>query len=336
MANELRGNMDASEYKNYILGFMFYRYLCEHQERYLIDNGLIEPVDGQTPTQAYADKVDTEGSLDDYLQDISSALGYAINPDDMWSVVARKVDGADITPGDFQSIFDHFNANLARNAGAAKDFSGVFNDIILGDSRLGNSTTARAKSLSAIVRLVDGVDFTDDTGKDILGDIYEYLIGQFAATAGKKGGEFYTPHEVSTILAKIATLGVDPDARRQFTVLDPTMGSGSLLLTVRQELPTGERHGALKFFGQELNTSTYNLARMNLMMRGVDYINMELRNADTLDVDWPDGKDDDGVDRPRVVDFVVMNPPYSAKWANDEKLLKDPRWSDYGRLAPAS
>ena len=337
MANELRGNMDASEYKNYILGFMFYRYLCEHQEQYLLDQELIAPRPGETPAQAYAREV-REGadSLEEFLQDISSSLGYAIYPQDMWSVLVDKVNNAEVAPGDFQNLFDHFNANSERNASAMSDFRGVFNDISLGDTRLGTSTTARAKSLSAIVGLVDSVAYKDDTGKDILGDIYEYLIGQFAANAGKKGGEFYTPHEVSTILARIATLGVAEDAARQYSVYDPTMGSGSLLLTVRHELPGGQRQGALTFFGQDLNTSTYNLARMNLMMRGVPYQNMELRNADTLDADWPDGQDEYGIDRPRTVDFVVMNPPYSAKWDNDEKKLKDPRWSDYGRLAPAS
>jgi type I restriction enzyme M protein len=338
MANELRGNMDASEYKNYILGFMFYRYLSEHQEHYLLDQDLITPRADETPAQAYTRQVgsDTGGSLEDYLEDISSTLGYAINPEDMWSTLVSKVETGQVAPSDFQDIFDHFNANSERNASAMNDFRGVFNDISLGDSRLGTSTTSRAKSLSAIVSLVKDIAFTDDSGKDILGDIYEYLIGQFAATAGKKGGEFYTPHQISTVLAKIVTEGVKETTTQQFTVYDPTLGSGSLLLTVRHELPGGERRGALKFLGQELNTSTYNLARMNLMMRGVDYTNMQLRNADTLETDWPDGEDEYGIDRPRTVDFVVMNPPYSAKWANDDKKLKDPRWSDYGRLAPAS
>jgi len=336
MANELRGNMDASEYKNYILGFMFYRYLSEHQEKYLITQDLIAPEANETPAEAYARSVRDDDDLEGYLEDISSSLGYAINPEDMWSVLVKKVENAEIAPSDFQDIFDHFNTNSERNHSAAKDFRGVFNDISLGDSRLGTSTTARAKSLSAIVSLVNEVQFTDDTGKDILGDIYEYLIGQFAANAGKKGGEFYTPHQVSTIIAKIVTLGVVAGDLDRFAVYDPTMGSGSLLITVRDELAGGKRQGALQFFGQELNTSTYNLARMNLMMREVKFDNMDLRNADTLDSDWPDGEDEYGIDRPRSVDFVVMNPPYSAKWDNDEKKLKDPRWSDYGRLAPAS
>ncbi|MEO2683294.1 type I restriction-modification system subunit M, partial [Clostridium butyricum] len=225
-----------------------------------------------------------------------------------------------------------FNKNAELNKEAAKDFRGVFNDINLGDSRLGNSTNERAKSLNNIVKLVDEIEYKGDDGKDILGEIYEYLIGQFAANAGKKGGEFYTPHQVSKILAKIVTSDVKK-LDEFFNIYDPTMGSGSLLLTVGQELPKGT---PMKYFGQELNTTTYNLARMNLMMHNVSYNNMILNNADTLESDWPDGPDEKGIDRPRSFDAVVANPPYSAKWDNDETKLKDPRFSDYGKLAPAS
>ncbi|WP_278381958.1 HsdM family class I SAM-dependent methyltransferase, partial [Clostridium tyrobutyricum] len=148
----------------------------------------------------------------------------------------------------------------------------------LGDSRLGSSTNERAKSLNNIVKLVDEVEYKGDDGRDILGEIYEYLIGKFAASAGKKGGEFYTPHQVSKILAKLVTNGVEK-SNEFFNIYDPTMGSGSLLLTVGQELSDGI---PMKYFGQELNTTTYNLARMNLMMHNVSYNNMTLNNADTL------------------------------------------------------
>lgn len=168
--------------------------------------------------------------------------------------------------------------------------------------------------------------------KIFLGVIYEYLIGQFAASAGKKSGEFYTPHEVSKILAKIVTDGVE-ESDHTFSVYDPTCGSGSLLLTVKSELPGGDKPGAIKFFGQEKNTTTYNLARMNLMMHGVSFNNMTLSNADTLERDWPDGPDAKGIDHPRSFD-AVANPPYSAHWDNSETKLKDPRFRDYGKLAP--
>ncbi len=334
MANELRGNMDAGEFKNYILAFMFYRYLSEHQEEYLVTNDVIDIPSGKTVNEAYKEEVNSNDPKD-YLDDISSSLGYAILPEDTWISLNDRIDNAQVIPSDYQTIFDHFNKNAELNRAAARDFSGVFNDINLGDSRLGASTTARAKSLNNIVKLVDDIEYKGKDGKDILGEIYEYLIGQFAASAGKKGGEFYTPHQVSKILAKIVTNGV-VETGEAFSVYDPTMGSGSLLLTVGNELPHRNKSGAIKYYGQELNTTTYNLARMNLMMHDVTFTNMILNNADTLENDWPDGPDEKGIDQPRSFDAVVANPPYSAKWDNAESKLKDPRFSDYGRLAPAS
>ncbi|WP_196008023.1 type I restriction-modification system subunit M [Clostridium tyrobutyricum] len=331
MANELRGTMDASEYKNYILAFMFYRYLSEHQEQYLVGNNVIDVADGQSTNDAYL-KQAVGADLDDYLEDISSSLGYAIAPNDTWESLINKINDAQVIPSDYQTIFDNFNKNAELNREAVKDFRGIFNDINLGDSRLGSSTNERAKSLNNIVKLVDEVEYKGDDGRDILGEIYEYLIGKFAASAGKKGGEFYTPHQVSKILAKLVTNGVEK-SNEFFNIYDPTMGSGSLLLTVGQELSDGI---PMKYFGQELNTTTYNLARMNLMMHNVSYNNMTLNNADTLENDWPDGPDGKGIDHPRSFDAVVANPPYSAKWDNDKTKLKDPRFSDYGKLAPAS
>lgn len=329
MANELRGNMDAAEYKNYILAFMFYRYLSEHQEEYLVTNNVLDVEPGQTVNQAYLEQANNE-ELADYLEDISSSLGYAIEPLDTWASLVHKIDESMVVPSDYQSMFDHFNKNAELNKEAERDFRGVFNDVNLGDSRLGSSTNERAKSLNRIVKLVDSIEYKSDDGKDILGAIYEYLIKQFAASAGKKGGEFYTPHEVSEILAKIVTMNWN-DADSAFSVYDPTMGSGSLLLTVGQELPDSQ---PIKYYGQELNTTTYNLARMNLMLHGVSFNNMTLSNADTLEGDWPDGPDEKGIDRPRSFDAVVANPPYSAHWDNNDTKLKDARFKDYGKLAP--
>ena len=329
MANELRGNMDAAEYKNYILAFMFYRYLSEHQEEYLVTNNVLDVEPGQTVNQAYLEQANNE-ELADYLEDISSSLGYAIEPLDTWASLVHKIDESMVVPSDYQSMFDHFNKNAELNKEAERDFRGVFNDVNLGDSRLGSSTNERAKSLNRIVKLVDSIEYKSDDGKDILGAIYEYLIKQFAASAGKKGGEFYTPHEVSEILAKIVTMDWG-DADSAFSVYDPTMGSGSLLLTVGQELPDGQ---PIKYYGQELNTTTYNLARMNLMLHGVSFNNMTLSNADTLEGDWPDGPDEKGIDRPRSFDAVVANPPYSAHWDNSDTKLKAARFKDYGKLAP--
>lgn len=332
MANELRGNMDASEYKNYILAFMFYRYLSEHQEQYLVKNKVLDIPEGDSVNTAYRDAASGD-DLTDYLEDISTTLGYAIAPEDTWASLTEKINNSEVIPSDYQTIFDHFNKNATLNSDAAQDFRGVFNDINLGDSRLGSSTNERAKSLNRIVGLVAEVEYKSEDGKDILGSIYEYLISQFAATAGKKGGEFYTPHEVSQILAKIVTKDVKT-SDETFTVYDPTCGSGSLLLTVQDELPGGNKPGAIKFYGQELNTTTYNLARMNLMMHGVSFNNMTLSNADTLESDWPDGMDASGTDHPRSFDAVVANPPYSAHWDNNPGKIKDPRFGEYGKLAP--
>lgn len=330
MANELRGNMDAAEYKNYILAFMFYRYLSEHQEQYLVDNNIIDVAEGQTINDAYIDQAEGD-ELADYLEDISSSLGYAIEPADTWQSLVAKIEESSVVPSDYQTIFDNFNKNAELNKHAEQDFRGVFNDVNLGDSRLGSSTNDRAKSLNRIVKMINDFNYKSDDGADILGDIYQYLIEKFAASAGKKGGEFYTPHAVSEILSKIVTL----DRERTdsfFSVYDPAMGSGSLLLTVGQELPSGQ---PIKYYGQELNTTTYNLARMNLMMHGVSYQNMSLKNADTLGEDWPNGKDAKGVDDPLCsFDAVVANPPYSAHWDNSETKLKDPRFQQYGKLAP--
>lgn len=334
MANELRGNMDAGEFKNYILAFMFYRYLSIHQEEYMVNNNILDLSEGKSINDSYKEQASGD-DLNDYIEDFTAILGYAIAPEYTWASLIEKIDNSQVIPSDYQAMFDDFNKNAELNREATNDFRGVFNDINLGDSRLGSSTVARAKSLNNIVKLVDEIDYKNEDGRDILGEIYEYLIGKFAATAGKKGGEFYTPHYVSKILAKIVTHNVDPQGNT-FFVYDPTMGSGSLLLTVRNELPGGNRKGAIKFFGQELNTTTYNLARMNLMMHGVPYNNMSLSNADTLESDWPDGVDANGIDQPRTFDAIVANPPYSAKWDNSPNKLKDPRFSDYGKLAPAS
>lgn len=323
MANKLRGTMSANDYQNYILPFMFYRYLSENQDEYLKVNGLEEFYE-----------VTDAAEIEDYLEEISRGLGYAIDPVYTWDKIIEKIENHKIKASDFQDMFDKFNTNAKRNAAAEDHFANIFADVNLGDIRLGTSTNERAKAINDIVLIINDFAFKDDSGQDILGDVYEYLIGQFAANAGKKGGEFYTPHEVSKILAKIVTIDVD-GIDGQFRVYDPTMGSGSLLLTVQKELPNGEEEGSVEFYGQELNTTTYNLARMNLMMHGVNYRNMELRRADTLDGDWPFAEKD-GTQIPLKFDAVVANPPYSQNW--DTKGVdreKDSRFKGYG-VAPAS
>lgn len=328
MANSLRGNMDASEYRNYILGFMFYRFLSERQEKYLFENDVFDhqpdSIDGINDEYAKEAKDD----LPDYLEDIAGSLGYAISPQYTWKTIVSEVDNNTIKPETFQDMLDSFNDNLRLNKQAVQDFTDVFSDINLGNSRLGNTTAARAKALTAIVKVIDQVDFKDENGRDVLADIYQYLIKQFASSSGKKAGEFYTPPEVSEVLAKLATADFDQDNPKP-SVYDFACGSGSLLLKVHKEI-----RNPVFYYGQELNTTTYNLARMNLMMSNVPYDRMNLRNADTLEDDWPDGVDEQGVDHPRDFDVVVANPPYSEHWDNNERKMKDPRFKDYGALAP--
>lgn len=381
MANKLRNSMDASDYKNYILAFMFYRFLSEKQAKYVVAEEIVDVKPGENPAFAvmreifktddltkmkeYADasrgfsifyrekrnnkdqiiygangKTVTEPvgpwveQYELYLRNVADFLGYCIPPLYDWKVLQVMTQEQGIQASDYQAMFDAFNASLKYNKSAETNFEGIFSDVNLGDSRLGTTVVERAKALGRIVDQVDGIMYVDDEGKDILGRIYEYLIKQFAATAGKKGGEFYTPHSVSSLMAKIVTDGREK-SNKTFYVFDPTCGSGSLLLTVGKTLPGGARPGAISYYGQEKNTTTYNLARMNLMMNNVGYSYMHLRNADTLGSDWPDGVGPDGKDHMRVFDAVVANPPYSAHWEASDNYLKDPRFRDYGgKLAP--
>lgn len=336
MANSLRGTMDASEYKNYILPFMFYKYLSEHEEKYLLNNGLEDFFTCGNDEEL------------DYLEELYHGIGYAIKKEFLWKNIKDKINNHKIKASDFQDMLDSFKKNIdyfqnkenAENSLVNKDkikydnIGTIFSDVNLGDTRLGNGTNERAKALIDIVSMIDEFEYKDESGRDILGDIYVYLIGQFAANAGKKGGEFYTPHQVSQILAKIVTLNVT-ELNTQFKVYDPTMGSGSLLLTVEKELPLESKVGTVDFYGQELNTTTYNLARMNLMMHDVNYKNMQLRRADTLDSDWPFEKKE-GIEIPLTFDAVVANPPYSQNWnTKDIDRTKDVRFKDYG-VAPSS
>ena len=325
MANSLRGNMDASEYRNYILGFMFYRYLSERQEEYLFDFFKDRIKDIKDVNDEY--KRASVGEGDYIVGTLAKNRGYAIGPEYTWKTIVDEVNNNTIRPDTFQNMFNSFDKILKINPQAMNDYNGIFADMNLNNSRLGNTTTARAKALTEIVTLVDQIEYKDENGNDILGRIYEYLIKEFASNSGKKAGEFYTPHEVSKLLSKLATVSFDQNILSP-TVYDFTCGSGSLLLTLKNEI-----RSKITYYGQELNTTTYNLARMNLMMHGVSYEHMNLRNADTLEQDWPSNVNEQGIEQPLKFDVVVANPPYSQRWDNDDRKLKDPRFKDYG-LAP--
>ena len=332
MANHLRGKMEAPQYRDYILGFMFYRFLSEKQEHYLVESGAIEPEAGKTVNDCYLEEASGE-ELEDYLVDISDTLGYAIAPEYTWATIINKINGGTLKPEDFQGLFDDFQKNAQINHNAVQDFQGVFSDINLADSRLGNTPAAKTHALAQVAQMIDSFEYFDENGHDVVGDVYEYLISEFAGASVKKAGEFYTPHEVSQLMARIVANNLPAD-QEETRIYDFACGSGSLLLTQGHELPgTAVKRRVIHYFGQELSTTTYNLARMNLMMHGVDYNLITMRNADTLGADWPLEEDSEGVKHPQVFDAVVANPPYSAEWDNDEAKLKDARFKDYA-LAP--
>lgn len=202
-------------------------------------------------------------------------------------------------------------------------FVDLFTDIDLYSKRLGTGDQKQSDTIASLIKEIDKADLLNSDA-EILGNAYEYLIGQFASETGKKAGEFYTPQAVSKILTKIAISG--QEERKGLSVYDPCMGSGSLLLNAKKY---AAEPGYIKYYGQELNTSTYNLARMNMFLHGIVPDNQHLRNGDTLDADWPTGEETE-------FDMVLMNPPYSAKWSASAGFLQDERFSDYGVLAPKS
>ncbi|MDG0933614.1 HsdM family class I SAM-dependent methyltransferase, partial [Bacillus paranthracis] len=202
-------------------------------------------------------------------------------------------------------------------------FENLFEDVDLYSKKLGSTPQKQNQTIAEVMKELAVLELAGHAG-DVLGDAYEYLIGQFASDSGKKAGEFYTPQAISTLMTRIVLLG--KENQKGFSVYDPTMGSGSLLLNVKKY---SNEPGTVSYFGQELNTSTYNLARMNMILHGVDTANQHLSNSDTLDQDWP-------TEEPTNFDGVLMNPPYSAKWSADKGFLDDPRFSMYGVLSPKS
>ncbi len=320
-------SMTVSEYKTYILAFLFYRYLSENQEQYLVQNNVLGLSSDASVNDTYAAEASGD-SLGDYLSDIASSLGYAIAPDDTWETLIGKIENNEVKPSDYQTIFDNFDSYTLLNPAAEKNFQKIFSDVNLRDSRLGSDTTARAQSLNRIVKVVAGLEYGDAVSA-----VFTGLIERFAASAGKTGGQFYTPRTVSQIIAKVVTDGIT-ESDSVFTVYDPTCGSGSTMLALLDEVPGGKRPGAIRYYGQEKELTTYNLARMNLILSGVSYRNVILNNADTLGNDWPDGQDEKGHDHPRSFDAVVADIEFSQEWDDSKSRLKDARYMAYGKLAP--
>lgn len=325
----LPDKMTMEEYKNYILGFLFYRYINEKQEEYLMNDDVIDIASDESVNNAFGRQV-VKDNLDDYIKDISSSLGYAICPHDTWSSLVNRINDNTIIPEDFQTIFDNFDKHTALNANAGRNYRDIFKDIKIADTRLGSDTNSRAKTLCKIIDTVDKIEFKGEPG-----EIFRGLIDRFARSSGKTGGKFYTPQAVSNLMAKLVTADVK-DVDTAFTAYDMSCGSGSSLLELKSEVPGGEREGAIKYYGEEIEFTTYNLARMNLLINGIRASNVILKNADTLGEDWPDGVDSNGYNHLCRFNAIVSDIEFSRKWDNSKCRLEDPRFQNYGRLAPKS
>lgn len=317
IANTLRGKMDADEFRDYILGFIFYKYLSDKQ--YLHANNLLK-----TETVKDYINVKDEDTIKAIKEDSLETLGYFLPPQDLFGSIAKKgnekTNGkAGFIIGDIERILKDIEQST-MGTDSEDDFVKLFEDLDLNSTKLGRTPDARNEVIAKVITHLDGIDFDlANPNSDILGDAYEYLIAKFASGAGKKAGEFYTPQQVSKVLAKIVTSG----KTRLRNVYDPTCGSGSLLLRVGKEAQVSD------FYGQEMNRTTYNLARMNMLLHGVHHTKFSIKQEDTLE-------------HPQHLDMrfeaVVANPPFSAHWRGKDNPLffNDDRFSQYGKLAPTS
>jgi len=318
-ADNLRSKMDASEYKNYLLGLIFYKYLSDKLLEKVVEIADESPDEYNTQekqTQLYRESLADKDIKNDLIETLVDTLGYDIEPEYLFNVLTNQAKQNTFQLNDLNKAFIDLSTKYDQ-------FNGLFDDVDLKSKKLGSDDQQRNITITEVLKKLNDIDVIGHNG-DVIGDAYEFLIGQFASEAGKKAGEFYTPHEVSDMMARIAAIG--QEAKNLFSVYDPTMGSGSLMLNIRNYINHPDN---VKYHGQELNTTTYNLAKMNLILHGVDKEDMRLSNGDTLNKDWP-------TDEPYTFDSVLMNPPYSAKWSSDDTFLDDSRFNRYGKLAPKS
>lgn len=317
-ANKMRSKIEANEYKDYILGFIFYKFLSDKEVKYLKENDW---------TDEYLPYVTEDDS--ETVQNVQKNIGYFISYDNLFSTWIAK--GSDFSADDVTVALAAFSRLI--NSSHKKVFDGVFATLETGLSKLGDTSGARTKAIRDLIYLIKDIPMDGKQDYDVLGFIYEYLISNFAANAGKKAGEFYTPHEVSLLMSEIVADHLSD--RTEIKIYDPTSGSGSLLINIGKcvaRYMNGENN--IKYYAQELKENTYNLTRMNLVMRGILPDNIVTRNGDTLEEDWPFFDDNDPVNTydPLYVDAVVSNPPYSQAW-NPADKEGDARYSSFG-LAP--
>lgn len=317
-ANKMRSKIEANEYKDYILGFIFYKFLSEQEEKYLKENDW---------TEEYLCELTEEDP--EVVESIQKNLGYFISYNNLFSTWIKK--GSDFSVQDVRDALSAFSRLIDS---AHKDvFEGVFDTLQTGLSKLGEGSASQTKAISDLIYLIRDIPMDGKQDYDVLGFIYEYLISMFAANAGKKAGEFYTPHEVSLLMSEIVAEHLKD--RESIKIYDPTSGSGSLLINIGKSASKYiSNKDNIKYYAQELKQNTYNLTRMNLVMRGILPDNIVTRNGDTLEDDWPyfDDKDPIATYEPLYVDAVVSNPPYSQSWDPTDKET-DPRYARFG-LAP--
>ena len=315
IADTLRGKMNADQFRDYILGFIFFKYLSERMHLYA-NKVLAE--DGIKFTDINEETEDGKTYLEAVKEESLNNLGYFLKPSELFSeVVKRGSRPNQFIIEDLTKIMNNIQRSTMGTE-SEDDFDDLFSDMDLTSNNLGRSEEAKNKLVAKILTHLNEIDFgLKEANSDLLGDAYEYLIGKFASGAGKKAGEFYTPQEISTILAKIVTTGKN----RIKSVYDPTCGSGSLLLRVSRETKVND------FVGQEMNRTTYNLARMNMILHGVHYRNFDIRQEDTLE---------NPQHRGQHFEAVVANPPFSAKWSANPLHLNDDRFNQAGKLAPSS
>jgi len=319
-ANKMRSKIEANEYKDYILGFIFYKFLSDKEVRYLKEQGF-----EQEDIEALSEEDD------ETMQYVRNNVGYFISYKDLfstWLTMGKDFDVSNVT--DALSAFSRL-----INPNYKKVFDKIFETLETGLSKLGDSAASRTKAISDLIHLIKDIPMDGKQDYDVLGFIYEYLISQFAANAGKKAGEFYTPHEVSLLMSEIVAYHLRD--RKEIKIYDPTSGSGSLLINIGRSVAKHmDDENNIRYYAQELKQNTYNLTRMNLVMRGILPANIETRNGDTLENDWPwfDESDPVGTYNPLYVDAVVSNPPYSQHWDPSGKE-GDPRYARFG-MAPKS
>ena len=317
-ANKMRSKIEANEYKDYILGFIFYKYLSEREEKWLLKRHYTYEV--------MEKRLNEENER--LVQSAQNDLGYFIAYKDLFSTWLRM--GKDFSIDNVRTALSAFTRLISVNH--KKVFDGIFTTLQTGLSKLGTDSKSQSKAASDLIQLINDIPMDGKQDYDGLGFVYEYLISQFAANAGKKAGEFYTPHEVSLLMSQLIAHHLRD--REEIQIYDPTSGSGSLLINIGRAIAKYMNDpNCIKYYAQELKENTYNLTRMNLVMRGILPANIYVRNGDTLEEDWP-YFDEKTEYAPLYVDAVVSNPPYSQRWTPDGKD-SDPRYARYG-LAPKS